>query len=400
MSLLFRRTAAPPPEEDRSLVLPSQVAQVLTQNFGTVNAGAGDTSLQSVAVRSTADLIASLVSELPADVYRNGRRARGSLPASVEDPGGDGSGRQDWLYRLMMSFLVRGNAYGFEAAWSTRTGAAEAVDLLHPDDVRAIDGPDSTVQWFHKGRKLDGQQLAHFRHWRMNPMPGRVLGLSPVALHATTIGVTLRAGMFADQFFADGAHPSAMLTNKGRLTDAQASAAKARLVDAMRGSREPLELGEGWEFKAIQVTPEESQFLETQAFTEAQCARMFGPGFAEVMGYETGGSMTYANVVDRRQDLLVLSMNKWIRRADRILTQLLPPSTQTVRLDRDALLEATTLQRFQAHELALRNRWRTVNEVRAIEDLEPVAWGDEPNGATATTTNNAQGVTSGEPVKP
>ncbi len=370
--------------------LPSEMAQVFAQSFASVNAASGDTSLQSVAVRSTADLIASLVSELPADVYRTGRKIRGSAPDAVDDPGGDGSGRPDWLYRLMMSFLMRGNAFGYEADWDSR-GSARAVDLLHPDDVRPVDGPDSTVQWFHKGRKLEGAQLAHFRHWRVNPVAGRLLGLSPVALHATTIGVSLRAGMFADQFFADGAHPSGLLVNEAQLNKADAEAAKARLLNTIRGNRDPLVLGKGWDYKPIQVTPEESQFLQTQAFSEAQCARMFGPGFAEVMGYETGGSMTYANVVDRRQDLLVLSMNKWIRRADRILTALLPPSTLTVRLDRDALLEATTLQRYQAHELALRNQWRTINEVRAIEDLEPVAWGNEPSVA-----NNNTGVTSGD----
>lgn len=394
MSLFFRRPDVPaPPVEDRSLAWPSGLAQLATTNFATVNAASGDTALQSVAVRATADLIASLVSELPADVYRNGRKVRGSLPATVADPGGDGSGREDWLYRLLMSFLLRGNAYGFETDWEVRTGRPQAVELLHPDDVRAVDGPDSSVLWFHKGVKLEGPKLAAFRHWRMNPQPGRLLGLSPVAMHATTIGVSLRASMFGDQFFTDGAHPTAALINKAKLTQAQADAAAARLVDTMRGSRKPLVLGDGWEIGKLQVSPEESQFLQTQAFTEAQCARMFGPGFAEIMGYESGGSMTYANVVDRRQDLLVLSMNKWIRRADRILTALLPPSTQTVRLDRDALLEATTLDRYQAHELALRNRWRTVNEVRAIEDLEPVEWGDEPNAAT---TNNPQGVTSGD----
>ena len=146
-------------------------------------------------------------------------------------------------------------------------------------------------------------------------------------------------------------------------------------------------LGKGWGWHSIQVSPEESQFLATINATEAQCARMFGPGLAEVMGYESGGSMTYANVVDRRQDLLVFSMGKWIRRADRVFTSLLPPSTLTVRLERDALLETTTLQRYQAHESALRSQWRTINEIRQIEDLEPVAWGDEPK----TTTNNAPG---------
>ena len=95
--------------------------------------------------------------------------------------------------------------------------------------------------------------------------------------------------------------------------------------------------------------------------------------------------MTYANVVDRRQDLLVFSIGKWVRRAERVLSQLVPPSTVEIKLNRDALLETTTLQRYQAHALALTNQWRTVNEIRDIEDLDPVAWGDTPNTSTPTT---------------
>jgi len=117
---------------------------------------------------------------------------------------------------------------------------------------------------------------------------------------------------------------------------------------------------------------------------------MFGPGYAEVLGYDSGGSMTYSNIVDRRQDLLVLSLNRWVRRYDRILTSLLPPNSQRARADRDALLEATTKERYETHALALNAKWKTVNEVRNDEDMEPVPWGNEP-----IQTNQTQGVTSG-----
>jgi hypothetical protein len=66
---------------------------------------------------------------------------------------------------------------------------------------------------------------------------------------------------------------------------------------------------------------------------------------------------------------------------------------QYVRINRDALLASTTLDRYRAHESALRNQWRTVNEVRSIEDLPPVDWGDEPNpsggGTPAPADDNA-----------
>lgn len=354
----------------------------------------GETSLQSVALASTADLIASLVSELPVEVYRNGHRVEGASPANLDDPGADGRGREDWLYRLMLSWLLRGNAYGAGLEVSTRTGTPTAYDLLHPDDVRPVNTPGSgTVDWYIKGKKMSPAQLADFEHWRVNPSPGRVLGSSPVERHAATIGVSLSSTQFGRQWFTEGAHPSGILTTDADLKDPdgkKSRAVKTAFKDSTQGSREPLVLGGGWSWKPISVSPNESQFLATIKATEAQCARMFGPGFAEIMGYESGGSLTYANVVDRRQDLLVFSMGKWLRRADRVLTSLLPPRTLTVRLNRDALLETTTIQRYQAHASALQNQWRTPNEVRQIEDLPPVPWGDAP------MTNKPQGVPSGQ----
>lgn len=389
MSWLF--PPRPKPVEDRS-AFPApgyQFASYLNAgNFATIDAASGDTSMQSIAVRSTADLIASLTSELPAEVYANGSKRKGSLPDNVQDPGGDGTGREDWLYRVLMSELIRGNAYGFENSWDSQ-GRARTVDLLHPDDVMpaAVGG---SLDWYVGGVKIEGERLRQFKHWRVNPIAGRTLGLSPVQAHAVSIGTTLSAARYGKQWFEDGAHPSGMLVNEAEIDEAQAKEAKGKFNTAMQGSREPLVIGKGWTYKPIQVTAEESQFLATQRFSEAQCARMFGPGFAEIMGYETGGSMTYANVVDRRQDLLVLSMNKWIRRAERILTELLPPSTQVVKLNREALLEATTLQRYQAHKLALDGGWMLPSEVRVIEDLPVVPGIDD-----RTPTTNPQGVPSG-----
>ena len=385
MSLLFRgrqpesRAQFPPPL--------SQFASYLNVgNFATIDAASGDTSLQSIAVRSTTDLIASLTSELPAEVFANGKKRKGSIPDNLQDPGGDGTGREDWLYRLLMSELIRGNAYGFETSWDS-AGRAKTIDLLHPDDV-TISAVGGSVDWYVGGVKVDGEWRRHFRHWRVNPIAGRILGLSPVQAHAVSIGTTLSASRYGKQWFEDGAHPSGMLVNEKEITEPQAKDAKSKLLNAMRGNREPLAIGLGWKYQSIQVSAEESQFLATQRFSEAQCARIFGPGFAEILGYETGGSMTYANVVDRRQDLLVLSMNKWIRRAERILTELLPPSTQVVKLNRDALLEATTLQRYQAHVLSL--NWKTPNEIRDIEDELPIAGGD-----VLTKSTNTQGAPNG-----
>ncbi len=211
------------------------------------------------------------------------------------------------------------------------------------------------------------------------------MGLSPISYLQTTLGLQATATRFGLQWFRDGAHPNALLMNsESQMSPEQAQTAKDRFLAALRGTREPVVLGKGWDYKALQIAPEESQFLETQNWSSAECARIFGPGIAEVLGYESGGSLTYANVQDRGVHLLTYSVGKWLRRLERLLSQFLP-RPQYVRLDRDALLETSTMQRYLAHQSALQNGWRTVNEVRADEDMTPVPWGDEPLALSTST---------------
>jgi HK97 family phage portal protein len=336
---------------------------------------------QSVAVRSSVDLICSIMSELPVHCYSGygGERREIPTPWNIQDPAGDGYGLADWIYQAGASWLYRGNLYGTETAWQ-RSGMPAQIVLHHPDDVALVnvDGPT----WMLNGRPVTDP--ATFVHVRANPIPGRPLGMSPIEEHAVTLGTTLAAARFGSQFLQEGTHPHALLVNTESTIDSE----QARIVldrwRAMKsGTREPAVLGKGWEFKPLTITPNESQFLETMRFTEAQCARIFGAGIAEILGYETGGSMTYANVVDRRADALALSIDRWINRVERLLSGLLP-KPQNVEIDRDALLRSATLQRYQAHNIALASGFRTINEVRADESYPPVAWGDEPMAIAPT----------------
>lgn len=377
--LLFgpRRTAAAVPEqrEERAGGLLDFIAAYRAANFANVDLTEATSAMRSIAIRSTIDLICSLSSELPVHVYTGdgAQRRKLPMPGYLQDPAGDGHGLQDWMYQFVESWCWRGNTYG--NVLDERRGVPTQIDLYYPDDVACNDDGQGGVRWLVNG----GPPPPGFKQWRVNPVPGRELGLSPIAAHATQIGLSLTSTQFGLQWFKDGAHPTGILSNsEENLNQDKAKTVKERFMAALRGSREPIVLGKGWSFEKIQLTPEESQFLDTQGYSEAQCCRIFGPGFAEVLGYDSGGSMTYSNVESRAGHLLVFSMNKWFRRIERVLSSMLPDG-QYVRIDRDALLQTTTMERYKAHESALRNRWRTVNEIRDDEDMQPVDWGNEPN---------------------
>lgn len=369
---LWWRTA-PAAAEARSFV-PPWLLTADSGGYAHIDGSRIENAQQSVAVRSAVDLIASICSELPIDIYsgKGPTRRAMSMPGYLEDPAGDGYGLADWIYQMVFSWAYRGNVYGSELARASRGGHLEQVELFHPDMVsgRMVDGE---VQWTVNGADFTGRMM----HRRVNPVPGQVVGQSVISLHADTIGVALASTRFGKGWFDSDAQPVGILRNNLAGVDPnQAKTIKQRFMAALKGNREPVVMGRGWEWQTLSVTPEESQFLGTMGYSEAQCARMFGPGIAEILGYETGGGMTYANVQDRDIQLLKYAVGKWIRRVERVLFDFLP-RPQTAVLNRDALLETNTIARYQAHQLAAGKPWKSINEVRELENEPPVPGGDE-----------------------
>ncbi|MEU3563523.1 phage portal protein [Kitasatospora sp. NPDC006786] len=381
MSLLFGRR---PAAEQRAAVFSDRPipgpAEIGSTSYAAVDLTRAEASLQQVAIWACINLTCSAIETMPLDCYRCTSEGPKTIPTPgyLLDLGGDGHGTADWLWQAMYSWMTRGNQIGTVLARSP-TGTPTQVVLHHPDDVRPVRLDDGTYDWWINGRRTSAGSIWHKRVF---PTPGHLMGLSPIGMHALTIGTGLAAARFGAAWFEDGGHPSALLTNtESNLDQQQAATVKARFLAALRGTREPVVFGKGWKYEQISVPANESQFLETMGYSSAECCRIYGPGYADVFGYETGGSLTYANVEQRSLDLLTYAINPWLVRMEKLLSALLP-QPQYVRFNRDALVRTDLLTRFRAHEIALRNRWATVNEVRVLEDSGPVAWGDQPNGPT------------------
>jgi HK97 family phage portal protein len=240
------------------------------------------------------------------------------------------------------------------------------MDLWHPDQVTGT-MVEGKVKWTAGGHEVPTGRMYHRR---VNPVPGQIVGQSPIARNAIPVGISLAATRFGKSWFDSDANPTGILRNTlGAVDQNKARGIKERFMAALRGTREPIVMGRGWEWQTISITPEESQFLQTMGWSEAQCARLFGPGIAEILGYETGGGMTYANVQDRDIQLLKYAVGRWIRRVERVIYDFLPRPQYAI-FNRDALLETNTLQRYQAYALATQNAaWKEVNEVRELENL-------------------------------
>lgn len=322
-----------------------------------------DQAMRLSAVWSCVRLLADTVSTMPLHCYRGEDQI--TLPPLLTQPAA-GQGRVDWLHQVMVSLLLRGNAYGLVTARSGATLLPAQIELVDPDQVQ-VERRDGVTTYRLAGQEVDPDDVWHVRAY---PVPGLPTGLSPVEYARQSIGLGLAAEKFGAQFFGSGATPSGVLQSEVNLTTDQAEAIGARWRALHEGRHKVAVLSKGLSFVPVSVAPEESQFLETQRFTVAQIARVFGVP-PEMIGGESGGSLTYANVESRALDFLRYSVQPWLVRLEAALSALLPRQ-QSVKFNAGGLLRATTRERYEAHKIALDAGFLTIDEVRALEDLPPI----------------------------
>jgi phage portal protein BeeE len=135
-------------------------------------------------------LLADSVSTLPLAVYRGDDRAPIPTPPLLARPSADFPELADWLWAVMASLLLRGNAWG---VITNRAGAGllpAQVDLVHPDRVAVTVNGNGTQTIRIAGEEVPRSALFHVKAY---PFPGSMLGLSPIAYARESIGLGLGA---------------------------------------------------------------------------------------------------------------------------------------------------------------------------------------------------------------
>lgn len=334
-----------------------------------------DSAMRLSSVWACVSLLADVVSSMPVDVYRMSGSVRqrvGTQPSIIAAPSLLVS-RREWVYQAMTSLLLRGNAYGMVVERDALLRPA-AVEWLNPDGVE-VDQKSSLVRPVYRveGREVDRDNLVHLR---ANVPAGSVKGLSPIEYQRQTVAVGLAAQKFGAQWFGEGAHPSAILASDQKITQEQATTIKDRFVKAIRGKREPAVLGAGLKYQQIQVSANESQFLETQRATVNDIARIFKIPAEMIGGTTESQSLNYSSREQRNLDFLTYAVQPWLVKLEDALTGMIA-GPQFVKFNADSLLRTDLKARYEAYGIALKNHFKTIDEVRALEDDAPLDNGEQ-----------------------
>ena len=337
-----------------------------------------ESALRHDAVWSCRTRIAQDISMMPVDVIRydsNGTRQDVNPRPQIVAAPSRWVNALDWRYQIIDSWLSNGNSYGFVTETTADGKYPLRIEMLAPSAVTPKTGEVGVFRVTGYSDEAELWPLGPLWHVPAFTVAGQLLGLSPIGFHRALISKGLSAGQFGKSFFDAGGHPTGIIAPGTDPGPTGAKTLQERFLAAVNGTnREPIVLPKDTTYTPIQVTPTDSQFLDTEQYSVVQICRIFGEDPADHGAAVSGSSITYANRTDT--ELARLKRRQfWVTKLQDALTALVAPP-QVVKLNTSSALMMTTMERHKLHALRLKSRTRTINEVRQIEDEESFV-GDE-----------------------
>lgn len=199
--------------------------------------------------------------------------------------------------------------------------------------------------------------------------PGGLRGMGVLEAHLRTLELATEQNRQARSISAHGVPTGILTTTNPDAQPADMKAAKTEWLEAQR-DRTVAALGPTTDFKPLSWNPEELQLVEARKFTLTELELIFGLPVGWLGGQTS--SRTYSNIEQDAVNLLKFSLGGHLGRFEGELTRHHPRGTK-VKATLDAILRSDTLTRYQAHALALAGKpWATVDEIRALEDRQPL----------------------------
>ena len=388
-SRLFRARDKP-----RRQTLPQDaVSAAPTFSFGSSMSGKSVTpssAIQVSAVYACVRVIAETIASLPLNVFeatdKGGVKAlEHPLQRLLHDEPNPEMTSFVWRETMLSHLLLWGNSY----CQILRTGRNGIVGLypLLPDHM-AVDRDT-------KGKLTYTYTTSEGRMEQLNPedvlhIPGLgfdgVMGYSPIALEKAAIGLGIAAEEYGSKFFQNGARPSGILTHPNTVKDPAALRASWNAAYGGSGNASRVAvLEEGMTFVPLSMPNNEAQFLETRKFQVTEICRIFRVPPHMIGDLERA---TFSNIESQNISFAVHTIRPWLVRIEQAINKTLIPENEKDRyyaqFNIDGLMRGDYKSRMEGYAIARQNGWMSANDIRALENLNPIS---EEEGGNAYLVN-------------
>jgi HK97 family phage portal protein len=343
-----------------------------------------DTALKISAVYACVTLLAETIAALPLVVYRRlddgGReRARNHpLYTVLHDRPNERQTRFQFIEMLTAHALLRGS--GYARIVSGPRGFVDQLIPLHPDRVRKEllrNGRFRYVVTDDNGKPEPVNQDDIFE----------VSGLSFDGLDTVSViqyardsmGLGLAAERFGSRFFRNDSRPGGLLRTEQKLRPEVGDRLKAQWEALHTGGNQHrvAVLEQGLEWQRVGMSPDEAQFLETREFQAEDVCRWFRVP-PHMIGLTSKQTSWGSGIEQMSIGFVTYTLMPWLERWQQAISRdlILAPDTYFASFVIQGLMRGDLGSRYQAYATGRQWGWLSTNDIRRLEDMNPIDNGD------------------------
>lgn len=337
-----------------------------------------DNALGVPAVWSAVNFLSGTLAGLPLHVYRKTANGRAKVDNGVapilNDVANDGMSSFEWLKYSFEQVFTGGRS----VTYIERAGNGTVKNLwpLDPAKLR--------VERLSDGRKVYRYNQTQYQADEVIDIPFMLKsnGLDvrgPLMTNKDVIGMAIASSRYGAKAFQSGGIPPAVLQGpfQSGASAVRASDDVAKTMAKLASeNRAVMALPLGHELKPLGFSPDDMQLLELQRFCVEQVARIYSlpPVFLQDLTHGT-----FANTEQQDLHFVKHTIKRWVEQTEaEINLKIFGRNSRTyAEFNVDGLLRGDFKTRMEAHATSIQNGIRTPNEVRDIENLEPM-----PEGAS------------------
>jgi HK97 family phage portal protein len=212
-----------------------------------------------------------------------------------------------------------------------------------------------------------------------------VTGLSPIGAHREAVGLAMTLNEHGSRMYANGAQVGTVIEVPGEWSETSYTNFK-KDFDENHGGRinvnKTLVLEGGAKVSSIGMNAVDAEFIASQKMQTAEIARIFRIPLHMLNELDKA---TFSNIEHQSLEFVTRTLLPWLKRiedsANRDLFGPLERGKYFVKFNLDALLRGDIKSRYEAYQIAMGGNngpgWMTGNEVRILEDMNPVDGLDE-----------------------
>lgn len=340
-----------------------------------------DAAMQVSAVFACVELLSQTVSTLPLYVYRDdadgGRHPdkTSRLWTLLHDRPNAWMTPCEFLSAMVVNRLLRGNAYA--QVVRDREGDLVALVPLSPDqmEVSVIEGGE--VYTYYQDGVTTVLAPENVIHWK--GVGNGYIGLSKLEYMRASTNEAVNAQDNATKLFGKNSKPSGVLQTDSLLDDKQIATVKKRFAGMATNPASGLYIVDrGLKYSQLSLSPADAQLLESRKFSVEEICRWFGvPGVLVNMSGQTTWGSGIEQIVEGFHKFTVAPLCKQLEQA--LARRLIGVNDTgvTIEFKYEGFLRSTPEKRAAYYSTMVQNGGMTRNEIRRLENLPPVAGGDE-----------------------